>query len=1341
MKKYLIIFICAVLHLSNARSQIDMTAVEQFINQSEYHIRWQETVQAYQSPNRMNNIRTSFYDHGVSLKPRVDSAYSEDWEIRYNPAGVYRNNAMVKSLAKMISPPTLDENRIIFDYDGLFIEYVNSREGLRQNFIVNEKPPGEGELILHIELNSNLDSKYDGGKIYFYETINTQNKQPILMYHDLRVWDANGTAVPASIQLNSANQLLIEIHVDDEYAQYPLTIDPLTSTPNWVLEANLKYTAVGDFNGDGLPDLLTGAPLYTNGQTNEGILKIHYGIPGGTFNITPEWIYESNILNLNMGDKIANAGDVNNDGFDDILIGCNFYDNVQSNEGICYMFLGSSTTPGTTPDWSVESNTSSAEFGNSVAAAGDINNDGYDDVVIGSYKHTTSGRVFIYHGNATGLSLTGTSISGTGSGNEFGFCVTGNKDLNADGYDDIVTTARYKYGTGEASSAGRVYVFNGSATGIATTPSWTYTAKQANAHLGNAAAISDINNDGHFDLVVSAIDYDTIGTDYGLVYVFMGTVAGFPASPTQLFLGTQTDEDLGTTITDLGDLNNDGYHEIAVGSPYHDGAYTTSGRIYLFHGTATSLNLNPAMIISYEEFSAYTGRSVSALGDTNGDGFDDFIAVNAVYNEPDIGSGLLYFGDAEMNLTFGLWNKNSTTAYYGNTIGHMDMNQDGEMDLMIGAPNFDGGSTDEGKLFVFWNNGGYFDLQPDWTVESQQAGSYFAGSLSSAGDVNGDGYIDIAVGAINFDAEETDDGAVIIYYGNAMHQPNEWMRQIVDGGEGYGNSNYGSAICGGGDINNDGFDDIIISAPSYNGPYTYEGIVHVYSGSSEGILDESLWNYSLTGSSHNTGNALVNANFNGDNYDDLLIASGGYDGLEGAEGRIDLFYGTATGFSTSPSWTVIGSDYWMDFGKHLAGGGDLNADGYADFIVSEEYYHYVNTDSLRFKLYFGSPTFPVYSGWHLDVKFYLGRGIGDIIYFDGDLNGDGYDEILFAEIKGENGQGDEGLVYCYQGGLYGPDDIPSLIENNIGLAYFGSALDIIPDMNDDGAGELFVGAPNQTTNYGQGIVYMYYGVPTECPSAEIMPAGIAETSADFLITGTSDVYYIKWKSVSATIWNLDSTNTGTYHLGSLVACSNYQIKVQSACAGDYSRWSDVLAFTSDCVPCTTSPTGLFADNITTSSAKLHWNLDVDATKYKIQYKNVGGSWTTINAIPNYKTISGLTPATNYQYKVKSICAGGLQSAYSPVSTFTTLPLRFENPQDISFMLFPNPANDQLFLVSNFEANELTITDQLGNIVLHISNKDFWELSIPVSGLASGLYYIHVRNHSTDDFALQMFVKL
>src|SRR5207249_1731650 len=152
--------------------------------------------------------------------------------------------------------------------------------------------------------------------------------------------------------------------------------------------------------------VIVGADLYDNGQTDEGRAFVFLGSASGLAS-TPAWTAESDQASADFGASVASAGDVNGDGFADVIIGAHLYDNGQSNEGRAFVYLGSASGLASTPAWTAESNQANADFGASVAAAGDVNGDGFGDVIVGADLYdngqTDEGRIFVYLGSASGL--------------------------------------------------------------------------------------------------------------------------------------------------------------------------------------------------------------------------------------------------------------------------------------------------------------------------------------------------------------------------------------------------------------------------------------------------------------------------------------------------------------------------------------------------------------------------------------------------------------------------------------------------------------------------------------------------------------------------------------------------------------------------------------------------------------------------------------------------------------------------------------------------------------------------------------------------------------------------
>ena len=120
---------------------------------------------------------------------------------------------------------------------------------------------------------------------------------------------------------------------------------------------------------------------------------------------SPAWTEESNQVGANYGFNISTAGDVNGDGYSDVIVGADGYGTETTNEGRAYLYLGSASGLSATASWKTESNQQDARYGCSVSTAGDVNGDGYSDVIVGAYGYN-NGRAFLYLGSSSGLSTT-----------------------------------------------------------------------------------------------------------------------------------------------------------------------------------------------------------------------------------------------------------------------------------------------------------------------------------------------------------------------------------------------------------------------------------------------------------------------------------------------------------------------------------------------------------------------------------------------------------------------------------------------------------------------------------------------------------------------------------------------------------------------------------------------------------------------------------------------------------------------------------------------------------------------------------------------------------------------
>lgn len=439
-------------------------------------------------------------------------------------------------------------------------------------------------------------------------------------------------------------------------AQNAYIVDPFSS-PDWIGETDLDTTifgasvaSAGDVNGDGFDDVIVGAPYYHHGQEMEGGVFVYHGSATGLKPLS-SWSFESNQAMCELGWSVASAGDVNGDGYDDVLAASEYCGTGAPNrEGRVYLFLGSATGLGATHAWMLQGGGADESLGWSIASAGDVNKDGFDDVIIGapwaSYPEGHEGRAYVFYGSASGLAA---NADWTAESNldwsQFGASVASAGDVNGDGFDDVIIGHQSIANPEEGE--GRAYVYLGSASGLETAPAWMYENDLALTELGESvASAGDVNGDGYGDVIVGGFEYSHPETKEGVAYIFLGSAIGLSWTPDWQAESDQDAAEFGQSVASAGDVNDDGYDDVLVGAPWYSKGEDYEGVAFLYYGSPTGLLSSPVHLAESNQEGANLGYSVASAGDVNGDGISDIIvgAQNYDGGQGNEGRATVYYG-------------------------------------------------------------------------------------------------------------------------------------------------------------------------------------------------------------------------------------------------------------------------------------------------------------------------------------------------------------------------------------------------------------------------------------------------------------------------------------------------------------------------------------------------------------------------------------------------------------------------------------------------------------------------------------------------------------------------
>ncbi|CAN5269072.1 hypothetical protein BH10PSE14_BH10PSE14_17950 [soil metagenome] len=765
----------------------------------------------------------------------------------------------------------------------------------------------------------------------------------------------------------------------------------------------------GDVNGDGLADFIIGAPSAgPNGRAWSGESYVVFGRTDGfqasfdlaSLNGSNGFRLQGDGINYYSGNMVAGAGDINGDGFADIIVSPS---QSGPNAAGSYVIFGHAGSFAATIDLAalpagsgfhiVGGNRSG--YAPTAASAGDINGDGFDDLVIGVPRGTSSsGEAYVIfgHGGAFGGTIDISALNGTTgfridgpaskSGDSLGSGVSAAGDINGDGIADLLIAA--SDATGQAGNSGSAYVIFGRVGSYGATldlgslngaNGFRLEGIRANDYVSEVAAIGDVNGDGYDDILIGAKGASPGGAQSaGEVYVVFGHAGGFAADISLASLngangfriaGVSAFDTLGTSVSGAGDFNGDGLADFIISAPYADpSGRSAAGSTYVVFGRAgesaatfdlATLNGANGFRIDGNNVQDWSGSAVAGGGDINGDGYDDIIvgvfreAVNGkthagesyvIYGRPSAADAPIV-GSSGDDLLSGTPHADTIMGLGGNDV----IDGLGGADQLYGGTGNDTYYVDRADDLVFENAGEGSD-----TVIAS-AGFYLYANIEN---------LTLAAGA-----------------GDIFGVGNE-LANVITGNEG---SNLLIAGAGADIVHGSGGVDSIFGQDGNDQLYGDAGVDYLVGGNGDDMLDGGTGADALYGED---GNDIL---WGGTDFaTDILVGGAGNDVLHGDSGLGD--YDLMDGGSGDDTYYV---DTPADLTFEAVGGG---TDMVHANIVGAGYYLYANVENLILD---GITPFGV--GNELNNQLtgnaignYLLGGAGDDI-----LNGKGGNDVLFGE--------------------------------------------------------------------------------------------------------------------------------------------------------------------------------------------------------------------------------------------------------------------------------------------------------------------------------------------------------
>ena len=791
----------------------------------------------------------------------------------------------------------------------------------------------------------------------------------------------------------------------------------------------------GDFDGDGLDDVVFGAPDSDDTHLDGGAVYVLLGSTslGGelTFPADADLVFTPEEEDDALGISVVGGTDLNADGYDDLLLGAQLGNGRTYDEGAVYVVYGglsAGTHSVASADHIFGGESISDSAGYAAAFAGDVDADGHQDLLVGAPDMVEQrGGAYLLYGPLTGafidLGTVQTVFVGT---NYAGGGLAGLGDVNADGYDDIAIGLQGYMGSSSGAGGDLAIYFGPLGPGrrdLADAPLVIEGTGSADQFGIIYATASDIDNDGHHDLLVGAPRADGVNTDSGGAWLFYGPLSAgtLDTSDADVELAGYWSGYSGTGLDVVGDIDGDGFTDLAMGAPrarlsgWSWVSYSYSGSAMVWRGGERGAT-------------AVVPTVISLTDDADGDGFteadgdcDDTLpsvfpgATEVCENQldddcdgrdlPCIASGTVTRASTHRGV------KMSTTSENGAATALVDLDGDGFDDLVFGAPGRNDAGFDSGGVQWMWGpvQGGELDIstrEPDGVYTSATARDRLGSDLWPTADIDGDGLPDLIAGAE--DAGTGGQAYLLVGSTSAAIQVDATAVAHTTFSGGSSGDDFGTRVSSG-DLDGDGHADMVVAAPGVDVSSGDEGAVYVWFGPlTAGTRAASSADTTFEGDSPHAGLAAIEVvgDTDGDGFDDLLMGDLKHTGSSATfgEGRAWLWRGA---LSMSGSAPVSSADVVFEaegagdgVGNDVAGAGDVDADGLADLLIgARSWADSTGTRCGAAYLFYGGGLSGTVSLDTADTRFfgvtksgYLGAGVGTA----GDVDADGYDDVLIG---------------------------------------------------------------------------------------------------------------------------------------------------------------------------------------------------------------------------------------------------------------------------------------------------------------------------------------------------------